>query len=155
MAAPGRVHQRMISNSRASSEVPVLPSRARAMLTHRPHGPALDSCRLRTASYDAIPCSASSSVGCAARSAVQILVEALCIECTRGSCDSRQDCEGNESRDDGLHGCYSRRCRQHHCCLPSMSRTIARSHECRCLVWDSLQHYFNDLAQPPSPPNGG
>ena len=52
------------------------------MREHCPQTPG-NSGRLRTASEDAIPCSTLCSVGCAARAAVQILVEALCIERAR------------------------------------------------------------------------
>ena len=84
-----------------------------------------------------------------ARSALaagRVLVPELSdIECVRRSGYASENRQGNEGGYDGLHGYYSRRCRQHHRCLSSMSRMMPLCHEHRCLARDKFRNIFNGL----------
>ena len=95
----------------------------------------------------------------AARSALaagrMLVPELLGIECIRRAGNTNKHRQGDQSGYDGLHGCYSRRCRQHRCCLSSMTRTMDRFRGNRCLAGDSFQNHFSHLLHTRSPPNGG
>ena len=70
--------------------------------------------------------------------AVHLRVEGLGVECAGWGCHAGENRQGDQGGYDGLHGYYSRRCRQHHVACHRMSRIIAR----RQCIWCSAGNTF-------------